>query len=286
MAEQARPDHDAEPPNQPNPEGLVPAPPAPAKLARRAPPALVAAELQQLEKALGGRSAIIAALSHAPKSANLDYVLGLVADPLNRDESLAAICAQGGVTAGELLDAYREGVLLKGQVLAARVIAEELPVVASDTMRRARPHEDTCATCQGLTTVTPEPSKKDPNPSPVPCPICRGTGRLLYPGDLEHKKLALELGKLTSKGGGVNVAIDQRQAHLHAGQAAGGTLEALQRATDQVLYGGGELSGGFGPAPGHARPVPAPPTVEDGAEVEGEVVDPAPGEEFPDVDTD
>jgi hypothetical protein len=217
---------------------------------------LVAAELAQLERALGGRSAIIAALSHAPKSADLDYVLGLVADPLNTEESLAAICAQGGITAGELLDAYRQGILLKGQVLAAKAIAEELPGVAADTMLKARPHEDTCTGCQGLGTVVPEPTKKDPNPAPKTCPVCRGTGKLLYPGDLEHKKLALELGKLTSKGGGI--VVDNRQAHLHTGgEAAGGTLEALQRATDQILYGHGVSTPATPTRPSARPPLPA-----------------------------
>ncbi len=210
--------------------------PPPARRGRK-PPALVARELNALEVQLGGRPAIIAALSQAPKSADLDYVLGLVADPLNASESLAAICAQGGITAGELMEAYRQGILFKGQVLAARVIAEELPAVAADTMKLAKPYEDTCNICQGTTTVVPEPPKKDPNPAPTTCPACRGVGRLTYPGDLEHKKLALELGKLTSKGAGV--IVDNRQAHLHTGgEAAGGTLEALMRATDQLLYGG------------------------------------------------
>lgn len=184
-------------------------------------------------------------------------MLGLVGDPRNLHLPLASICAMGGITAGELLEAYKSGEILRGHVLATRAIVAGLPAVISDTMRLAAPYEDTCYGCQGLGQVTPDPTKKVPNPEPETCETCQGSGRLLYKGDLDHKKLALELAQMTSKGGGgVSVQIDQRQAHLHAGgEAAGGTLEALLQASDRILYG----DGGAAPA---APAAPAPEVVD------------------------
>lgn len=214
-------------------------PPSPAPLARK-PPAGVSRSLAKLEQDLGGRAALVAALSHAPKSRDLDYVLGLIGDPGLARLSLAEICAAGGITAGELIEGYKAGMLARAHALSSKLIAEQLPDVVADTLRLSKPHEGTCHVCQGITTITPEPSKAVPNPEPVLCPVCGATGILIYPGDLDHKKLALELGKLTSKGGGVSVQVDARSAHLHSsGEAAGGSLEQLQLATDRILYGGG-----------------------------------------------
>jgi hypothetical protein len=112
--------------------------------------------------------------------------------------------------------------------------------------------------------VTHDPTEAVPNPGPEPCETCRGSGRLYYDGDLEHKKLALELGKMTAKGGGVNLQVNQQTNSFNFG-ASGGALEKLQEATDRILYGG-EAS-------------PLAQTV-----LEAEVVDPPPTESQLDTD--
>lgn len=229
-------------------------------LARRSatPAPLVVQALQSLEEAVGGRAALVAALSQAPKTRDLEYVLGLLGDPDNQTVSLATLCASGGITAGELMTAYKDGVIQLAQVKASTVISQGLPGVVADTMKLAAPYEGVCYSCRGTGTYVPEPDDDEPNPSPGPCPTCQASGRLIYAGDLEHKKLALEIGRLTSKGAGVNVQVHQ-QANTFVGGAAGGALELLQAATDRLLYGGGAASGG-----------PAEP---DGA-VEGELATP------------
>lgn len=203
---------------------------------RAAPPALVTTSLAKFEESLGGREVLLAGLAHAPRTKDLDYVVGLLGDPDNRRVPLALLLAQGGITAGEVLDAYKAGELNRGQAGAAKFIGEGLPGVVADTFKRAAPYVAVCYQCQGTTQITPEPSEADPNPEPVDCPLCAGKGELLYQGDLEHKKLALEIGKLLSKGGGVQVAVNQQVGV--GGAAVGGSLEALQRATDDLLYGG------------------------------------------------
>lgn len=202
-----------------------------------APPALVSTSLARLEQAMGGRDALVAALVHAPKSKSLDYLLGLVGDPQYATTPIATLCAMGGITAGELIEGYKSGVLHKAQALSTKAIGEHLPAVVEETMRLAMQHEDDCTACQGLGCLTPEPSEADPNPGPIDCPVCGGCGRLRYDGDLEHKKLALSLGKMLDKGAGVNVQVNQQQNN-YGGGVAGGTLERMQEAADRILYGG------------------------------------------------
>jgi hypothetical protein len=206
--------------------------------------------LKVIEKMLGGREGLVAALSHAPKSRDLEYLLGLIGDPANAKVPLGYLCAQGGITPGELLSAWKSGEILRGHVLATKQIVEALPGVVSDVLKRAAPYEDTCSGCGGLGQVTPEPTEKKPNPEPKPCPACGGQGRLLYEADLDRAKLALELAQLTSKGAGVAVNLDQRQVHLHGGGgSAGGALEALMAASDAVLYGEASVLPPHTPAP-------------------------------------
>lgn len=201
------------------------------------PPALVVSQLAELEKAIGGRAALVAALTHAPRSKELDYLIGLIASADEDQESLAYLCALGGMPVGELLTAYRTGELARAQVLAVQKVGVALPAVVEETMTRAAAHEATCDVCEGLCTITPEPTKKNPNPAPTTCKACKGKGVRTYLGDLEHKKLALEMGQMAGlKGPGVNIALTQQNLNVGAG-AAGGSLERLQTATDQILYG-------------------------------------------------
>jgi len=244
---------------------------------RTAPPALVVESLAAVEEALGGRDRIVAALAHAPKSRDLDYLLGLIGDPRTATESLAALCAQGGITPGELIEAYKSGEIARAQALATQKVGAKLAAVAADTMDRALPQDATCHHCEGTGMITPEPTKKKPNPAPEKCEACRGTGTLTREGDLEHKKLALEMGKLLSKGGGVNVAVNQ-QLNAVVGASAGGSLERLQAATDAILYGAGDTGPGIGdpvPIDAEAEEIPQeqigdPPEAEPEAQLEGD----------------
>ena len=212
-------------------------------LKRTAPPALVVESLTLIEKALGGRDKIVAALAHAPKSRDLDYLLGLIGDPRTASEPLANLCAQGGITPGELIEAYKSGEIARAQALATQKVGDKLAAVAEDTMARALPQTGTCRACEGTGTFTPEPTKKKPNPAPEKCLICFGVGTVTVVGDLEHKKLALEMGKLLQKGGGVSLNVNQ-QVGVLTGASSGGSLERMQAATDAILYGAGD-SGTF-----------------------------------------
>lgn len=206
------------------------------RLAHR-PPALVAQTLALLEAEIGGRDALVAALSHAPKSRDFALILGLVGDPMEVETPLADLCARGGVTVGELLQAYTAGEIARAQAVSTSKVGQQLAAVAEDTMRMSLPRPQLCMGCSGLGLITDEPTKKMPNPEPHPCQACAGTGQITVEGDLEHKKLALDMGRMLQKSGGsgLNLTVSQ-QVGVQVG-SAGGALERLQAATDQILYG-------------------------------------------------
>lgn len=201
--------------------------------------------LQQIETDLGGRGELIGILSMAPLNPDLQYVLGLLGDPQHQSKSLAQICAIGNILPGDLLKHLSSAALLKGKVLASAEIGRGIQAVAKDVMQRAAPYEAACHTCLGVGKVTADPTPAIQNPSPQPCQVCNGTGRLLYTPDLERQKLAVELAQLVQKGGGINIAQINNGAGAQGEGGRTGLLEDLQKATDRILYS----TGGGAPLP-------------------------------------
>lgn len=208
------------------------------KLAKRPVllPAAVA-QLNQLETALGGRGQIVAALATAPMTKDVRYTLGLLADPQHEKKSLAEICALGEILPGQLLEQIERGTKLQARIVASGIIARGTPAMVTDVMQKAAPYEDQCTGgCQGTGTIVPEPSAEEPNPNPIQCTTCRGTGRLVFDADPECRKLGLEIAGLLTKGGGISI-VNQNQNIQQTAHLGGGAFDQLQEAMDQILYG-------------------------------------------------
>lgn len=195
-------------------------------------------ELAQLERDLGGRQALVQALTFAKQSKDVRYLLGLIADPENNSRSLADICRSGRILPGELIAALASGAELRSQLLAKQHIARGIPSVVGEVMQKAAQYEDDCTECGGLGELTSEPSEGNPNPTPQKCDICKGTGRLRYDADPKCRDLALEMAGLTGKGGGISVTTNVAVAQV-GGSYEG--FERMQEAMDQVLYGSGAV---------------------------------------------
>lgn len=216
--------------------------PPPARPRRHRPdritlPAPEAAALSELEKAIGGRAALQRALVQAPPSSGLDFVISAIADPTNDARALHIICAEANVSVGELLEAYKRGVMAKGTVLAIKAVAEGAAPVAEDVMRRAAPYSEACPYCEGVGTHTADPTSDMPNPQPEPCDSCKGDGTLRYLPDLARQKVALELVGLLGGKGGTQINITQANQQMTAAISGDrGALAKLQTATDQLLY--------------------------------------------------
>lgn len=197
---------------------------------------LVIQELESMETELGGRQQIVGMLSLAPLTPDLRYVLGMLGDPTHQQRSLAEICAMGNVLPGDLMRHLSKAALLRGQVRASQVIGQRIGAVVEDVMEQAAPHIAPCSgPCQGTGTIVPEATPDNPTRNPIPCPICRGSGKLTYPADREAQKLAIEMAHLLPKAGGINIA--QINASEGKGGGGQGMLESLQQLSDRILYG-------------------------------------------------
>jgi len=215
--------------------------PKPAALERKSSfyTPLVVRELASIEADLGGRAELVGMLTLAPLTPDLRYVLGMLGDPTQQRVSLAEVCARGNILPWMLLKHLAEAALLKGKLKATQKIAQGIAAVTEDVMRRAAPYEAPCnGGCQGTGTITPDPTSSAPNPSPEPCEVCRGTGKLVYSPDLERQKLAIDMAQLLPKGG-IQIGLSQT-VHTPGSSGGGGAFEKFQEATDRVLYGSGE----------------------------------------------
>ena len=207
--------------------------------------------LRQIETAIGGRAALQAALLQAPPSTALDFVIAAIADPTQDARALSTICDEANVSLGELLQAYKVGVLAKGTVAAITAIAHGAAPVAEDVMRRAAVYDEPCPYCDGTGHNTADPTEAEPNPAPVPCETCKGQGALRYLPDLARQKVALELVGLLGQKGGSTINITQANQTMTAAiNGERGALARLQAATDQVLYREPMTPDDLGPADG------------------------------------
>jgi hypothetical protein len=202
---------------------------------------LASEAINGFERALGGRQAITAALS-IDASPTIRVLLEMLLDTHFDGYSLGRLAAHAKISLTDLLRAYRNNRLAKAQILAIDRIAERLPSVVEDVMTRALPHEGLCSLCEGTGQVTPEPSKRHPIPSPVPCGLCAGKGRRMILPDLERQKLALELGELTRVPKNGPTVLQQfnfggqGQTPATGASTTPGSLEQMQQAVARVLY--------------------------------------------------
>lgn len=249
---------------------LPPVPPVGLLRRARVP---VDAAIATLEETLGGREKLVESLAVGGGSAaahggikpeRAQFILGLLADPHHRGKSLRRLTKLAGITLDELLTLYRDAAIMRSHIEAIGHIAAGLPAVAKDVMAKAVPYEETCYGCGGVGQITPEPTRKVPNPSPQPCPTCKGGGRLLHQPDLERQKLALTLGGLVKGGaGGLTVNVTQQQAQVPQAQVpftAGEGLIQLQKLSESALWGPAPARGG---AAGTAPSTPTPDDPED-----------------------
>jgi len=203
----------------------------------------VAAAIDQFEVAAGGRKPLIAALTGIEPTHDLSYVLNVLADPEADARKLSDICKQSGIPLGELIQAFKHGVFAVPVVQAIRTIADRLPAVVDDVMRRGAPYIDTCTACRGTTTVTKRERRRldDDGDEPtgpwqdlqVPCETCLATGTLEYKPSVDQQKLALSLTPLQPKTGPA-VVVDNRSVNVN--DTGPGGMGKILRGVDAILH--------------------------------------------------
>lgn len=220
--------------------GIVKTPPRTAPALRASIPPQVRDAVSAFERQLGGRDALIEALSVADRSPEVADLLSLLCDPdlehgpHGRTRSLVEVCHLSHLTPGDLFSAFKAAALARAQILGALTAANAADAVVKEIARVAVPHDETCGTCDGTGTVVPPKSKKNPNPEPERCAACRGTGTVRLPANPDAQQTILQMTELLKKSPGIttNVAVAAPPP------ASLGSLETLQQLLGEVLYAG------------------------------------------------
>lgn len=222
--------------------------------------------ITQLEAAIGGRQTLIDAFVGAPPDPDADRLLGLIADPRNDKKPLSTLCAEVGLTAGELLRLYRNAATARAQVLAIHEVAAETPNVVRDVLRRATNHYRVCDGCKGTGEVWQTVEDADGNVLElikVPHRLCDGSGQVLVDASTEHQKIALDLAGLASKSSpSTLIQVDNSKSATFVGALP---FAQLQKAVQKVLD-----------PPKPAPALPADPASGAAHPVEAVLVEPSP----------
>jgi hypothetical protein len=152
--------------------------------------ALSASAVDAFVTALGGRQALVTILQIGSGDPLVDRLIALLDDPLYGGWSLKRLCAHTGLTVAEFLKAYQRAMVARSEIAATKIIADRIPAVIDDVLRRAAPHDAPCP-CS------------PPGVAPVPtCVACHGSGTRQILPDLDRQKVALQLAKLLAQPGG------------------------------------------------------------------------------------
>jgi hypothetical protein len=180
--------------------------------------------IETFAKAVGGRDNLTSVLVVAEAAPECEKVVNLLLDPRFQGYSLRRLCTMAGITVADLFTAYRKALITKAHIEAAHIVASKLPPIVADVMTRAAPTPMVCPNCAGAG-------------DKATCALCLGTGVVLSEPELDRQKLALELGQLTTKGGGFTIQNNnQVVANATVASAATGSLEQLHQAVGDLLF--------------------------------------------------
>lgn len=179
--------------------------------------------LDHIEEGIGGRSSAIDMLGLAALDKKQEHFLRLMCDPVREHDSLATIARDAGLLPSSVIQLFREASFAKAHAISMTQLAERIPAITKDLTDKALDEVITCPECLG-----------DGKASDVePCEKCHGRGEIMRQGDLDHKKVALELGGLLKKGSGVNVNVQQNNI---AATSPGSFFSKFVRQSDKDAY--------------------------------------------------
>lgn len=186
---------------------------------------------------LGGREVLFEILSQADSTPEIQDLLGWLGDPQLKNDSLAAICRMANLTAGDVFLAYERALQTRAKVLARIPIAQALPDVAADAMKKALLHEIKCPECYGRGQQEHKLKKGESEVFEVrTCFSCQGRGTISREPDLDQQKLALELGEFCQKSGLTINNTNKQEDHKTINLSMGSTLSRLQASAAEAAF--------------------------------------------------
>jgi len=210
------------------------------KQARRVPLAKPPLRLVQafdaIERAAGGREALVDRLTHGALTVEQQYVVGLMADPRNDSKSLATIADMARLPVGKLWQFIKDAGVARAIMEAQEEIVQHAAPLARDVMIRTLPRWVRCQECRGRGDLE---LLVDGKREVRTCEECAGKGQVVKDPTIEYQKLGLELLKIRERGNaGVSVGVG---VQVNNG-APGMTSAGFRSVTDRLLYG--EEAGG------------------------------------------
>ena len=205
--------------------------------------------IKEFEQQIGGRRALIEALSSADAAEDIAEILTILADPKYDTVSLAKLCAQAGISPGQLFGAFKKAALVRGQILGSLEAAKLVPTVVREIGKTCVPYDEPCERCNGAGYIESGEEKV----SARACTACNGVGSIHHAGDHEQQRTILELTGLIQKGSGVAVNVQTNNLLPQQG-SVGGSLEQLQQAVSELIYTRPQ-----NPSPVEAEVLPSPP---------------------------
>lgn len=193
-------------------------------------PKAIRSAIHAFEQAIGGRQALVEALSTGDADAQVSAVLDILGDTTNDQHALSKICAQAGISPGQLFAAFDRATIMRARILAKVEASRAVPAVAREVARTALPHETVCEACNGTGGIrTRDESGRFQR---TPCEACHGVGQTRRPGDPAQQQKIFELTGLVRTGGGLTIAQQVVTPPIALGS---GTLEQLQQAASALL---------------------------------------------------
>jgi len=191
--------------------------------------------LRAFEVGVGGRAKLVETLQYATLTDEQSLIVGMIADPQNDRKALGTICRSAKINFGQLLQLFKDAGFIRAQLAAFEQVWNGLPRVAGDVMMRAVPHSVECQACLGTKVVTIKVKGADGKKidQEVPCRFCKGTGQITVIPDLEHQKVALEIGGLLKKGGAIQVGV---QVNNQGALVGPDDMKDFRGASDKLLY--------------------------------------------------
>lgn len=181
------------------------------------------AAFDQFEEAHGGRAGLIDTLSLAQLDKKQEHFLNLLSDPIRERDNLATIARDAGLVPSQILALFREASFAKAHAISLAQLTESVPAIVGDLTAKALDAVISCPECLGTGNGI----------GTEECDKCKGRGEVMRIGDLDHKKIALEIGGLLKKGGGVNVQVQQNNV---TATAPGGFFSRFVKSSDADAY--------------------------------------------------
>jgi hypothetical protein len=125
-------------------------------------------------------------LGYFPDNAKAVQLLILLSNPLFNKATLGKLAVMSGLSTAELTLFLNSAKKQEGIVR----MSQKLPDIMEETAIDALPTDEPCVRCDGTGQL-----KKGP------CPHCRSTGSIRVKGDLDNRKLVLEMAGLIGKRG-------------------------------------------------------------------------------------